>query len=135
MICLQCDSTDFRPAYREVDQEFRGETLIIWTRGLECEMCGWFALDLDQVNELRRNTADEYRRKHKLLTSVSIKAMRVVLDMSQVEFAQFVGVGEASVKRWETWLVQERSSDELLRLKFAEATYGLATGCENTAPC
>lgn len=37
--------------------------------------------------------------------------------MNQVQFAKFLSVGEASVKRWETWLVQDRSSDHLIRLK------------------
>jgi hypothetical protein len=37
--------------------------------------------------------------------------------MTQRQFAEFLRVGEASVKRWETWLVQDASSDELIRVK------------------
>jgi hypothetical protein len=48
---------------------------------------------------------------------VQIKAIRKLLGKNQREFAAFLGVGEASVKRWETWLVQEKSSDQLIRIK------------------
>ena len=71
---------------------------------------------LDQGDELRRRTADAYRRNHRLLTTEQIKAIRRVMGMSQRQFAEFLRVGEASVKRWETWQVQDASSDELIRM-------------------
>jgi hypothetical protein len=43
--------------------------------------------------------------------------MREALGMSQATFAKFLRVGEASVKRWETWLVQDAGNDELMRVK------------------
>jgi DNA-binding transcriptional regulator YiaG len=78
-------------------------------------------VDAQTTEELRRRTADAYRKKHGLLTSEEIKALRKLLQKTQTQFAQLVGVGEASVKRWETWLVQDKSSDELMRLKSAQA--------------
>lgn len=57
------------------------------------------------------------RKKRGLLTSDEIKQMRRILGMSQREFADFIGVGEASVKRWETWLVQNKSTDLLMRAR------------------
>lgn len=128
MICLKCDSEEFvlkRDA--RVEQVFRGENFHVPASVMACKNCNWYFLADGQGDELRRNTADAYRKKHGLLTSSDIKAMRAELGMSQREFASFLRVGEASVKRWETWQVQDASSDELMRLKF-EAAKGSGSG-------
>jgi putative zinc finger/helix-turn-helix YgiT family protein len=118
MICLQCDNEEFLPKQDAViEQEFRGEAFRIQMPALACAKCGWITVDLQQADELRKRTADAYRKKHELLTSDEIKAYRKLLRKTQREFAVWVGVGEASVKRWETYLVQDKSSDQLMRVK------------------
>jgi len=42
---------------------------------------------------------------------------RRMLGMSQQDFADYLGVGAASVKRWEAGQIQDRALDELMRLK------------------
>lgn len=122
MICLQCDNEEFLPKQDAViEQEFRGDTLRIQTPASVCSKCGWTTVDLQQADELRKRTADAYRKKHGLLTSEEIKAFRKLLRKTQREFAAFLGVGEASVKRWETWLVQEKGNDNLIRMKCEKA--------------
>jgi len=118
MICLKCESEDFvlKPD-AAVEQEFRGETFKVTSPVMECKHCGWQALDEGQMDELGRRTSDAFRKRNNLLTSEEIKALRMSLRMSQREFAEFLRVGEASVKRWENWKVQDASSDELIRLK------------------
>jgi putative zinc finger/helix-turn-helix YgiT family protein len=118
MICLQCDNEEFVLKQDAViEQEFKGETFHIKMPALACAKCGWITVDTDQADELRKRTADAYRKKHDLLTSEEIKNWRQLLGKTQREFATMLSVGEASVKRWETWLVQEKSSDQLIRLK------------------
>jgi putative zinc finger/helix-turn-helix YgiT family protein len=118
MICIKCENEVFAEKPNAViEQEFRGERLKVKMTASACTRCGWTTLSLRQTEELRRLTADAYRGKHGLLTSVQIKSLRKMLGMNQPEFAAFLGVGEASVKRWETWLVQEKSSDQLIRMK------------------
>jgi putative zinc finger/helix-turn-helix YgiT family protein len=122
MICLQCDNEEFLPKQDAViEQEFRGEAFRIQMPALACAKCGWIAVDLQQADELRKRTADAYRKKHGLLTSDEIKAFRKLLRKTQREFAAFLGVGEASVKRWETWLPQEKGNDNLIRMKCEKA--------------
>lgn len=121
MICVRCDNEQFvEEPNRVLEQEFRGELFHVHSPAMVCTKCGWTSVSLGQADALRRATADEYRRRHKLLTSEDIKAARQRLGMTQREFASFLGVGEASVKRWETWLVQDRSNDELIRAKLKE---------------
>ena len=122
MICLQCDNEEFLPKQDAViEQEFRGEAFRIQVPALACAKCGWIAVDLQQADELRKRTADAYRKKHGLLTSDEIRAFRKLLRKTQREFAAFLGVGEASVKRWETWLKQEKGNDNLMRIKCEKA--------------
>jgi len=118
MICLKCENEDFvlKPD-AVVEQEFRGEIFHVVSPVMECKHCGWQALAEGQMDELGRRTSDAFRKKHNLLTSEEIKERRMSLNMSQREFAEFLRVGEASVKRWENWKVQDASSDELIRLK------------------
>ena len=127
-ICLRCDSETFvaKPD-AVIEQAFKGDLLQVCTSAFACVKCGWLTMDADQLDELRRRTADAYRRKHVLLTSDAIRALREVFGMNQREFAAFLNVGTASVKRWETWLVQEKSSDELIRLKCYGALCGHGT--------
>jgi putative zinc finger/helix-turn-helix YgiT family protein len=122
MICLRCDNDQFLPKRDAViEQEFRGETFRIQTPALACSKCEWITIDPQQADELRKRTADAYRKKHGLLTSEEIKAYRKLLRKNQREFAAFLGVGEASVKRWETWLPQEKGNDNLIRMKCENA--------------
>jgi len=121
MICLKCDSEDFvLDSDAIVEQDFRGEKIQVRAQVMVCQHCGWQALAEGQMDELGRKVADAYRGKHGLLTSREIKGYREQFRLSQREFAQKMGVGEASVKRWETWLVQDRSSDSLIRLKASQ---------------
>jgi len=117
LICLRCNSEEFTPKPDAVfEQIFKGKTLKVPSPGMACQYCGYVALGANQLDELRKRTADIYRQKHGLLTSAEIKGYREQLGLSQRQFADCLEAGEASVKRWETWLVQERSSDRLIRL-------------------
>jgi len=82
-----------------------------------CRDCDFQFLGVGQLDEMRRRTADAYRKKHNLLTSIEIVSRRKALGETQEEFAKRLNVGVASVKRWETWLVQDKRSDELIREK------------------
>lgn len=74
-------------------------------------------MDTSQMNILRRKAADEYRRQSNLLTSEQIVKYRSMLGMSQAAFAKYLKAGIASIKRWETYFVQDVVQDEHIRLK------------------
>jgi hypothetical protein len=40
--------------------------------------------------------------------------------MSQIQFAEYLNIGEASIKRWETFFIQDKSQDDHIRLKCDE---------------
>lgn len=115
--CLSCDAADFTAKLTPVLQQFRGKSYRVMMPVRTCTMCGAVNITSKEADELRRLTADAYRQDRGLLTSSEIRWLRRQMGKSQREFAQFLGVGIASVKRWETWLVQDKSNDELMRVK------------------
>jgi putative zinc finger/helix-turn-helix YgiT family protein len=117
MICFKCHGENFATQTTVVRQNFRGEQLDVSTPVSVCKACGWQTLGRSQADDLRKHTADAYREKHGLLTSMMIKLIRKLKSQNQAAFAAYLGVGEASVKRWEAGLVQEKGNDELMRLK------------------
>jgi len=64
--------------------------------------------------EFSRLLSDKYRAAHGLLTSVDIRDRRNRLGMTQLEFAKYLGVGIASVKRWEMGKIQDARSNALI---------------------
>jgi len=117
LVCLRCEGEEFQSALGTVTQEFRGDTLQVEAPVHRCVNCGWETLAPGQLDPLRLRVADAYRRNHGLLTSEEIKARRASLRMSQRDFARYLRVGEASIPRWEGPIVQDPSSDELIRAK------------------
>ena len=86
--------------------------------------------------EYMRLAADVYRRKHSLLTSEDIRERRERVNMAQEEFARYLGVGSASVKRWEVGQVQDRAMDNLIRVytDIAEALHNCKKVSQLVAP-
>lgn len=117
-ICAKCGSESGPNVVKiAITQTFRGEELKVLTPVMVCCECGFQFLGTGQLDEMRRRTADTYRKKHNLLTSAEIVNRRKALGETQEEFAKRLNVGVASIKRWETWLVQDKRSDELIREK------------------
>jgi putative zinc finger/helix-turn-helix YgiT family protein len=97
--------------------EYAGERFRVPAEGMVCPNCGYATLHAGQIDALSTKLADAYRKRHGLLTSSEIRKIRSELGMSQQEFAAYLNVGVASVKRWELGKVQERSMDDLVRIK------------------
>ncbi len=128
MRCYRCGRSRLKAKLTRVQGEVRGEKFAVETEALVCGRCGFQVLTAEQSHAYARAVADAYRRKHGLLTSQELKDIRSRLHMSQAEFARYVGVGVASVKRWEAGLVQDESHDRLIRLMTdpAAAAHNLA---------
>lgn len=117
MKCLNCGDKLELVEKAIVKQEFRGEVLEVRSPVYQCVRCQHQELYTGQGDILRRNTADEYRRRHGLLTSAEIKECRRNLRQTQEQFAEFLKVSPVSIKRWETWQVQEPIYDASIREK------------------
>ncbi len=121
MKCLHCDNDKFQEKYLCFTPEIKGEQIEVTAAAFACTQCQEPLMNDTQMNAFRKAAADKYRKLHNLLTSDEIIAFRSVLGMSQTAFANYLKVGEASVKRWETYYVQDVGQDEHIRLKCDEA--------------
>lgn len=121
MKCLTCDSEKFESKNIRFNPEIKGEEVEVVVPSFVCTKCQTPLMDGDQMNVLRRSAADKYRKRHNLLTSEEIIKYRALLGMSQAAFANYLKVGEASIKRWETYYVQDVVQDDHIRLKCDEA--------------
>jgi HTH-type transcriptional regulator/antitoxin MqsA len=103
--------------FTAVEGDVRGEKQTVECHATVCDRCGFYCFsDRDSI-EYGLKVADAYRRKHGLLMGQEIKHLRERLGMSQLAFAEYLGVGSASVKRWEGGLIQDEAMDRLIRLK------------------
>ena len=121
MKCLNCDCEKFEQKNMRFNPEIKGEEVEVVVPALVCTGCQTPFMDNEQMNVLRRAAADKFRKQHQLLTSEEIIRYRALLGMSQIAFASYLKVGEASIKRWETYYVQDVVQDDHIRLKCDEA--------------
>lgn len=121
MKCLNCESEKFESKNIRFNPEIKGEEVEVVVPSFVCKKCQTPLMDGEQMNLLRRTAADKYRKQHNLLTSEEIIRYRGSLGMSQAAFANYLKVGEASIKRWETYFVQDVVQDDHIRLKCDEA--------------
>jgi putative zinc finger/helix-turn-helix YgiT family protein len=116
MNCIQCGN-ELKEKVASFEGQYAGEKFTVHVPGLVCEDCGYQTLHAKQVDSYQVAVADAYRAKHKLLTSAEIRKLRAQRGMNQEQFAAYLNVGSASVKRWELGKVQDTSMDELIRIK------------------
>ncbi|HLG18706.1 MAG TPA: type II TA system antitoxin MqsA family protein [Bdellovibrionota bacterium] len=117
MKCLACGNTKFEDKKTRMEVRVKDTPLDVIVSAMVCTKCNESMMNDEQMNRLRKTAADEYRRRNKLLTSKQICDYRKALGMSQKEFAKYLSVGEASIKRWETFYVQDPVQNEHILLK------------------
>ncbi len=117
MKCYSCGKGKLNPKTTEIAGEVRGEKFSVFSEASVCDGCGFQVLSDAQSDAYTVAISNAYREQHGLLTSMELKAARDRLGMSLRRFAEFVGVGVASVKRWEAGLIQDEAHDQLIRLR------------------
>jgi putative zinc finger/helix-turn-helix YgiT family protein len=122
MECLNCGAAMRVKKAAAVEGTYGGETFTVRATAMACPSCKYATVAAENLDEYARAVADAYRVKHKRLTSGQLVTARRRLGMSQRRFASYLGVGEASIKRWELGKVQDKAMDELVRLK-TQAAY------------
>ena len=113
MMCFVCNRGTFVRQLADVDGKVKKKTYTVKTLVLVCDRCHHASVEGEDMPEYMRKVADAYRRDHGLYTSEEIKDIRGKL--TQQRFADALGVGVASVKRWELGLVQDKGNDKLIR--------------------
>src|SRR5438876_2324230 len=82
----------------------------------QCTNCQALSID----DEADQQISAAFRREARLLAPEEVRLGREKLGLTQKQFAALLGVGEATVSRWETSAqIQQRAMDRFLRVCFA----------------
>jgi putative zinc finger/helix-turn-helix YgiT family protein len=112
--CIECGQANLEPKTVQLPGAVRGETFAVEMDGLECPRCGYKTIEGARMPEYGRLLADKYRARHGVLTSDEIRERRKRLGLTQEQFATHLGVGVASIKRWEMGKIQDSRNNELI---------------------
>lgn len=120
--CFECEKGRLRLRKMLVQKELKGEDLQFFATVLSCDSCNKWEIPISEADSFGLALDAAYRERVGLLFPKQIREYRERLGMNQEEFAAYLGVGPASIKRWELGAIQDKSSDELIRLK-CDAAY------------
>ena len=93
--------------FRGVDIEYNADAFI-------CPECGLEAGTAQSAGDVQHAIADAYRKKAGLLTGQEIRSLRAAKELTQQQLADVMNVGIASIKRWETGVIQSQSMNKML---------------------
>lgn len=123
---LKCPLGHLEIGVKTVKKEvrFRGVDLLINAEMNVCRECGYEFASVEQTAAMQKTIADAYRRSQGLVTGEQIRAGRKKLGLSQKDLAKRMGVGIASIKRWEGGLIQSKSMNTALNTAFKGGVVG-----------
>lgn len=117
MKCIKCGHVMGAAAPRTLNAEVRGERFAVQVVAAQCEHCGRVLLNAKARRMFHRAGSDAYRRQHGLLTMTELDHLRRNLGMTWRQFAGYVGIGIATLKRWIGGEIQSDAYNSLVRLK------------------
>lgn len=117
MKCIKCGHPVEPEALRVVDAELKGERVSVTLNVPQCGNCGRVVILGKHSRAYHRAVSEAYRRKMGLVTIEEIDGLRRNLRMTWPEFASYVAVGIATIKRWKRGEIQTQALDRLVRLQ------------------
>ena len=117
MKCIKCGHPVESEALRTVDAELKGEHVSVTLNVPQCMNCGRVVILGRHSRAYHRAVSEAYRRKMGLATIEEIDGLRRNLKMTWPEFASYVSVGIATLKRWKRGEIQTQALDRLVRLQ------------------
>jgi len=118
MNAISCPKGHGTMDQKEITKEttFRGVDIHYKANVFVCPECGLEAGTIKTAGAVQKEIADAYRIKAGLLTGKKIKSLRTSRGLTQQQLAELMNVGVASIKRWETGLIQSKAMDLALRV-------------------
>lgn len=115
--CESCDKDVFFDIVlenREID--VRGVKIKYQHKKAVCKNCGEVVFPVSYGNENYIAMMDAYKEKTGLLTSKDIKEILSKRNMTQLQLAKLLSIGEKDITRYLKGHVQSKSIDNMLRL-------------------
>jgi putative zinc finger/helix-turn-helix YgiT family protein len=103
---------------------FRGVDIKVAVEQYSCPTCGIKAGTIEQTSAIQKAISNAYRKSTHLLTGEDIIEGRKKLNLTQADLAKRMNVGIASIKRWESGMIQSKSMDQALRVALKGQSWG-----------
>jgi putative zinc finger/helix-turn-helix YgiT family protein len=128
--CPVCDETDKLEKTKGTQKiSVRGDNISIEVEYYKCSGCGEKFLAPGLQNDPFEKAYRLYRRKNRMLQPEEIRDFRRRYNLTQGELANLLGLGGATISRYETGKIQDEAHDTLLRLALdPENLYKLVSG-------
>lgn len=119
MKVLNCPKGHGPMVQKKVNKQktFKGVDIAYMADVFVCAQCGLEAGSVQSAGDVQRAIAEAYRTKAGLLTGQEIRSLREARGLTQRQLAEVMNIGIASIKRWETGMIQTKSMDHALRMQ------------------
>lgn len=115
-LCSKCENvTDFESTPREETIIVKREPIRINIQYYTCRHCGDEVLDPASSPDPFGLAYEEYRERHGFLKPSEISSWRERFHLTQEEVSKLLGIGTATLSRYENGSLQDESHDKLLR--------------------
>ncbi len=116
-LCTNCEKeTKFERLVKKETFTVRGKPITVNVEYNRCKECGDVILNPAANHDPFELAYREYRQKHALLQPEEISTWRKAHHLTQGEFAKLLGIGVATLNRYENGALQNESHEKLLRL-------------------
>lgn len=116
---LYCDNCDSLVEYEIIEKKevynLRGDLIEINSYVAKCKRCNSELFEPYLENENLKQLYRKYAKKHNLILPEDIKSMREKYDVSQTLFAIILGIGEATIERYESGSLPSESISNLIK--------------------
>ncbi len=121
--CPNCEKDTEQRFVNKVEEiNIRGEMIPVQMEYYHCGECGEdFEIPRPEYDPLEK-AYREYRRRKGLLQPEEIKKFRKELGLTQKEWSEILGIGIATLNRYENGALQSEAHDQIIRLCMQPAT-------------
>lgn len=112
--CPLCKSSNIKFHSKIEPLEVKGETFDVLMEYYECLECKEEFMTLGGTDPFL-HAYNQYREKHDMLFAEEIKSLRKRYTLTQDEFCMLIGIGKASLSRYENGSLQTEGHDSLIK--------------------
>lgn len=113
---LNCKHKEFDIISKEETYTVKGETITIIARVKVCRTCKEELFDMRLDSENLKKAYDIYRKRHNIMMTEEIIALRKKYGLSQRDFANIIGCTQATVVRYEKGAIPNETYNNILKL-------------------
>lgn len=114
--CEKCDKmVNPKVETTEMIFEIKGEEIKINGERIYCDECGEELFVKDLINNNLKKAYKKYSIAHNLILPDEIKDIRNTYGLSQVLFSKILGLGEATIKRYESGSLVSPKNSEIIK--------------------